>query len=55
MDTSHVHCPDGCAHPQPVFDPHIHREICGRCWHKYDEVVECVPCTPETCGEEGEP
>lgn len=46
---SHAHCPNGCEHPQPfIFDEKL---ICGRCFHKWDEIVTMTPCTPETCEE----
>lgn len=25
------------------------KEYCGRCWFKFGEAVEMIPCTPETC------
>jgi hypothetical protein len=44
----HAHCPDGCEHPQP-FMAGPGRLLCGRCWFKYGEEVEMVPCGPEVC------
>jgi hypothetical protein len=54
----HGHCPEGCEHPQPITadgNPRsppgaiTGRQYCGRCWVKFDELVEMEPCTPETC------
>lgn len=46
---THGHCPEGCEHPQP-FGLDDGRLVCGRCAHKYGELVEILPCTPELCG-----
>lgn len=44
---THAHCPDDCEHPQPfMFN---NRFICGRCYFKYNDIVEMIPCTPEVC------
>lgn len=24
-------------------------EYCGRCWHRFGELRQMVPCTPEVC------
>jgi hypothetical protein len=59
----HGHCPDGCEHPQPfraslhvddVWDlptvfAEVEYEFCGRCWHRFGELVALVPCTSEIC------
>lgn len=51
--TPHYHCPNDCGdHPQP-FHAVDGRYLCGRCYFKYNEQVEMVACTPETCP--GEP
>jgi hypothetical protein len=47
---SHAHCPKGCEKPQPFFDGQ--KMLCGRCFFKYKEFVEMVPCTPQTCPED---
>jgi hypothetical protein len=47
---THAHCPDDCPHPQPFVAPDG-RLLCGRCWFKYGEETEMIPCTPEICGE----
>lgn len=44
----HAHCPNNCGeHPGPIF--HGGRLLCGRCAVLYGEVVDMVPCRPETC------
>lgn len=44
---THAHCPGDCEHPQPfILDDKL---VCGRCYFKYDEVVEMIPCTPQVC------
>lgn len=48
-DCDHAHCPDGCSKPQPILLADG-RLVCGRCLIRFSEVVEMVPCTPETCG-----
>lgn len=46
-NSSHAHCPDGCEHPQPQLYNGV--LVCGRCLHKYNEVV---PCGLEVCQHE---
>ena len=58
---THSHCPCGCWHPQQFRgvsvddnwdDVPIEKEYCGRCYHKYGELCEMVPCVPgENCEE----
>ena len=48
----HAHCPDGCEKPQPFDFDGCGRLVCGRCWFRFGEVVEVVPCTPEICKED---
>lgn len=50
----HTHCPNGCDKPQPFQHPDG-RRLCGRCWFKFGEAVEMVPCTPEFCGDDAPP
>lgn len=58
----HSHCPDGCEHPQPFSATPVEKlaverawpvgvelEFCGRCWHRFGELVVMVPCTPAVC------
>lgn len=51
----HAHCPDNCEHPQPFIQHgkagHKNKMYCGRCYHKYNEMNEMIPCTPEVCKE----
>jgi sugar phosphate isomerase/epimerase len=51
----HMHCPRGCEHPQPFYDPAgfgppTFELICGRCWFCEGRRTVMVACTPETCG-----
>ncbi len=46
----HAHCPDGCEKPQPFVNEQG-KMVCGRCFFKFGEVVEMIPCIPEICGE----
>ena len=46
--TNHYHCPDGCEKPQPVtLDDG--KTYCGRCLHKYGDMVEVIPCDSDIC------
>jgi hypothetical protein len=45
---SHAHCPNECEHPQP-FMLDDGRVVCGRCAILDQELVDMLPCTPETC------
>ena len=61
MKPEHYHCPFDCEHPQPfTLTGYLTlraikvgfrrgKRYCGRCWHKFSEVVEVILCTPETC------
>jgi hypothetical protein len=44
---THGHCPDGCEHPQPFMRGGL--LLCGRCWFKYGEETEMVPCDETIC------
>lgn len=46
----HAHCPRDCEHPQPLLLDDG-RLVCGRCALLDTELVEMIPCTPETCDE----
>jgi hypothetical protein len=47
---THGHCKDGCPKPQPFYRDG--KLWCGRCYFKFGELTEMIPCTPEVCGEE---
>jgi hypothetical protein len=43
----HAHCPDNCEHPQPFM--RNSKLLCGRCWFKFNEEVEMIPCDQDIC------
>lgn len=45
----HGHCPDGCEHPQPFIKDG--KCLCGRCFFRFSEKVEMVPCDERLCDE----
>lgn len=47
----HYHCPDECENPQPIH-AEDGKHYCGRCWFKFNEIVEVILCTPATCPED---
>jgi hypothetical protein len=49
-EPTHYHCPYGHEHPQPC-KLEDGRVICRKCLYDDGVEVECILCTPETCGE----
>lgn len=47
-DATHAHCQWNCEHPQP-FVLADGRLVCGRCAVVERELVEMIPCSPDTC------
>jgi hypothetical protein len=47
-ERDHLHCPEGCEHPQPVCIGEM--ILCGLCLYWHDRVTPMEVCTPENCG-----